>query len=291
MARSRSTNVQSLTPGGPRHRDIATIHRTILDQVKAGPAVFARHARDVFGGERRTSVAGDHGERERQATAGSRQTADRLEHAAVFRERATQQRSPWEVDRELVCERIQRKALEGLAEQDEVRDASADGTTCRIRKRIRGCIETDREGVRSGARYMEWIAPITRAGVDHRARERAGELGDLTDVDVEEALADELSHAIDAIGVAYRPSLGRFAAHHTTRAAAARPVRRDPAPASPVQVDAQTRVVKPARPTNTCSGLAGLLRSDGRVMQELSYLLRAAAGNGDLGSPLQRLLA
>jgi len=41
---------------------------------------------------------------------------------------------------------------------------------------------------------MERIAPVTRAGVDHRARERAGELGDLTDVDVEEALAKELSH-------------------------------------------------------------------------------------------------
>jgi hypothetical protein len=106
------------------------------------------------------------------------------------------------MDRELVGERVHREALEGLAEQDEVGDAIADGTTCRIRKGIRGCVESDREGVRSGARYMERIAPITRAGVDHRARERAGELGDLTDVDVEEALADELSHATDVIGAA-----------------------------------------------------------------------------------------
>jgi len=29
------------------------------------------------------------------------------------------------------------------------------------------------------------MAPVSRSGVDHRARERAGELGDLTDVDVE----------------------------------------------------------------------------------------------------------
>jgi len=103
------------------------------------------------------------------------------------------------VNRELVGERVHREVLEGLAEQDEVGDAIADSTTCRIRKRIRGCVETDREGVRPGARYMERIAPVTRAGIHHRARKRAGELGDLTDVDVEEALADELSHAGDVI--------------------------------------------------------------------------------------------
>jgi hypothetical protein len=154
-------------------------------------------------GERRTSVAGDHGERERQATAGSRQTADRLEHATVFRERAAQQRSPWEVDRELVCERIQREALQRLTEQDEIRDAITNSTTCRIRKRIRGCVESDRERISARSCYVERVTPVTRSGVDRRQREGSGELGQLTDVDVEEALADELSHAIDAIGVAY----------------------------------------------------------------------------------------
>ena len=68
------------------------------------------------------------------------------------------------------------------------------GSARRIRKRVRGRIESDREGVRSCARYVERIAPVSRSGVDHRARERAGELGDLTDVDVEEALTDELTH-------------------------------------------------------------------------------------------------
>ena len=33
------------------------------------------------------------------------------------------------------------------------------------------------------------------------------------------------------------------------------------------------------------------LRSDGRVGQQLADLLSTAAGDGDLGSPLQRLLA
>ena len=33
------------------------------------------------------------------------------------------------------------------------------------------------------------------------------------------------------------------------------------------------------------------LRSDGRVGHELANLLSTAAGDGDLGSPLQRLLA
>jgi len=38
------------------------------------------------------------------------------------------------------------------------------------------------------------IAPVSRSRVDDRAREGAGELGDLTDVDLEEELADELTH-------------------------------------------------------------------------------------------------
>jgi hypothetical protein len=68
-------------------------------------------------------------------------------------------------------------------------------SACRVRKRVRGRVESDREGVRSLARYVERIAPVSRSGIDHRARERAGEFGDLTDVDVQETLADELTHA------------------------------------------------------------------------------------------------
>ena len=49
-------------------------------------------------------------------------------------------------------------------------------------------------GVRSRARHVERIAPVSRTEVHNGARERAGERGDLTDVDVDEALADELSH-------------------------------------------------------------------------------------------------
>jgi predicted enzyme related to lactoylglutathione lyase len=113
------------------------------------------------------------------------------------------------VDRELVCERIQREGLQRLAEHDEIRDAITNSTTCRIRKRIRGCVESDRERISARSCYVERVTPVTRSGVDRRQRERSGELGQLTDVDVEEALADELSHAIDAIGVAYYPSLGR----------------------------------------------------------------------------------
>jgi hypothetical protein len=41
----------------------------------------------------------------------------------------------------------------------------------------------------------------------------------------------------------------------------------------------------------SCSGVAGLHRSDVRVGHELPYLLCTATGDGDLGSPLQRLLA
>ena len=108
------------------------------------------------------------------------------------------------MDRELVCERVERETLYGLAEQDEVRDLIADSTTCRIRKRIRGCVETDRERVRPRSGHVERVPPVARSRVDHRAREATGELGQLTDVDVEEALADELSHATDVTGGARR---------------------------------------------------------------------------------------
>jgi len=111
------------------------------------------------------------------------------------------------VDRELVCERVERETLYGLAEQDEVRDLIADSTTCRIRKRIRGCVETDRERVRPRSGHVERVPPVARSRVDHRAREATGELGQLTDVDVEEALADELSHATDVTGGARRSGL------------------------------------------------------------------------------------
>ena len=41
---------------------------------------------------------------------------------------------------------------------------------------------------------MERIAPVSRAEIDRGARERAGEVSDLTDVDIDEALPDELAH-------------------------------------------------------------------------------------------------
>jgi hypothetical protein len=43
---------------------------------------------------------------------------------------------------------------------------------------------------------VERITPVSRAGIDRSAGERAGELGDLTDVDVEEPLTDELTHRL-----------------------------------------------------------------------------------------------
>ena len=108
------------------------------------------------------------------------------------------------MDRELVCERVERETLYRLAEQDEVRDLIADSTTCRIRKRTRGCVESDRERVRPRSGHVERVPPVARSRVDHRTREATGKLGQLTDVDVEEALADELSHATDVTGGARR---------------------------------------------------------------------------------------
>ena len=70
----------------------------------------------------------------------------------------------------------------------------AHAETRGVRKRVRGGIEADRQRVRPRARDVKRISPVSRAGIDDGARERAGELGDLTDVDIDEAFADELSH-------------------------------------------------------------------------------------------------
>ena len=57
-------------------------------------------------------------------------------------------------------------------------------------------VESDREGLRSGARYMKWIPPVTRSRVDDGPRVRTGALDDLTDVHIHQALADELMHHV-----------------------------------------------------------------------------------------------
>ena len=64
----------------------------------------------------------------------------------------------------------------------------------RVRKRIGGGVESDREGVRSRARYVERIAPVSRSDVDRGAPGRAGELRELTDVHIHESFADQLTH-------------------------------------------------------------------------------------------------
>jgi hypothetical protein len=101
------------------------------------------------------------------------------------------------VHRDLVRDRVERESLDGLAQEDEVRQWLADCATRGVRERVRGCVETDRESVRARARDVERIAPVSRTEVDDRARECAGRFGDLTDVDVEETLTDELPHVRD----------------------------------------------------------------------------------------------
>jgi nitroreductase len=98
------------------------------------------------------------------------------------------------VDRHLIRDFAQRKALDRLAQQQQVRQAVARGAARGVGERVGGGVETDGEGVAPRARYVERIAPVSRSGVDGRTRERAGDLGDLTDVDVEEAFTDELTH-------------------------------------------------------------------------------------------------
>jgi len=157
-------------------------------------AVRARHARDIALGQRRASITGGDGQQQCHSSTGTRKTADRGEHALVLRQRATQQGSPRKVDRHLVGNGLQRDVLDGLAHQQEIRQLFAHGPAGRVGKRITGGVETDREDVRPCARHVKRVAPVSRAGVDRRARKRADELSDLTDVDVDEAFPDELTH-------------------------------------------------------------------------------------------------
>jgi nitroreductase len=111
------------------------------------------------------------------------------------------------VDGHLVRHGRQRERLDWLAQQHQIREVLPHGATRRVGKCIGGGIESDREGVRSCARHVERITPVSRAVVDGRSRERAGELRDLTDVDVEEALTDEPTHEADATAAARRGRL------------------------------------------------------------------------------------
>jgi len=81
------------------------------------------------------------------------------------------------VDGQLVGEAVEREELDGLAEQDQVRDAIADSVTRRVRKSIRGCVKSDRERISARSCYVERVTPVTRTGVDRRPREGSGELG------------------------------------------------------------------------------------------------------------------
>jgi hypothetical protein len=189
---SGPADVKTLAPAGTRRVDVGTQRRTTLDEYETAGLVRAHHTRDVPIAQRRSSIALDQGGEERQPSTRTRKAADGGEDALVLRQSASQQRSPWEVDRDLVSEGLLLERLDWITQQDEVRQLFSRDSARRVRKRIRGGVESDREGVRSRARYVERVAPVTRAGVDHRARERAGALGDLTDVDVDESLADEL---------------------------------------------------------------------------------------------------
>ncbi len=99
------------------------------------------------------------------------------------------------MDRRLVRERLEWEALDRLAQQHEIRQPLARNETRGASERVGGGVDADRQGVRPGARDRERVAPVSRADIDRRARERAGERDQLTDVDVEKPLTDELTHA------------------------------------------------------------------------------------------------
>ena len=68
------------------------------------------------------------------------------------------------------------------------------------RQGVGTCVDRDRERRRVGAGSEERVAAVARAQVYDDAAVAGGELGDLTDVDVDELFTEERAHAAMVIG-------------------------------------------------------------------------------------------
>ena len=96
---------------------------------------------------------------------------------------------------------LTRKALDPFDEERGVRDARSLRTPRAAREGIGACIDGDRERCRLGPRAVQNVATVARAHIHENVAERGGYGSGLTDVDVDEALADKSTHVVDAISV------------------------------------------------------------------------------------------
>jgi hypothetical protein len=100
------------------------------------------------------------------------------------------------MDGDLVRERPQlaREAFDALNEESHIRQSRSFGAPRAGREGIGTGVDGDRKGagLRPGA--IENVATVARAHVHEDVAERGGYPGDLTDVDVDEALAEKSTH-------------------------------------------------------------------------------------------------
>jgi hypothetical protein len=90
---------------------------------------------------------------------------------------------------------LRRESLHAFNEERDVRKPRALGAPGAGGERVRACVDGDRERIRICPRAMEGVAAVTRTDVDDDATVCGGYSSDLTDVDVDETLADESTHA------------------------------------------------------------------------------------------------
>jgi len=115
-------------------------------------------------------------------------------------EKAAQQRSPREQDSNLVgdAEQLGRRGLGGGQDEQQVRDGSAARRTAgRLGHRSRVGVDTDDQGCRLGHGQRERRAAVTRTEIDDHPLVAGDQLGDLPDVDLDEAASNDRTHVPD----------------------------------------------------------------------------------------------
>ena len=124
-------------------------------------------------------------------------------------EHPAKKRSPRKVDGDLVGGLVERagQLLDSRDEERHVRESQAVRAPCTIGECVGARIDSDRERIRFASRAMNRIAAITRANVDHDPAESGGYRGGLTDVYVDDPLAEKSSHGRDATASARRRRL------------------------------------------------------------------------------------
>jgi hypothetical protein len=114
------------------------------------------------------------------------------------------------MDRHLVRHlgELVRKSLHTFHEERRVRKARPFCAPRTTGEGIRARIDGDRESARLGPRAVQDVATVTRTQVHQDVVERGGYCGGLTDVDVNEALAEKSTHpAMVTVGTTQRSAL------------------------------------------------------------------------------------